>query len=52
MIRDFQPHITALNFAVSNVSGETATFYEADSTQVSSMSEKAIIDIGNMTYKE
>lgn len=31
-IRDFQPHVTSLNFAVSNVSGEMGIFYEADFT--------------------
>jgi hypothetical protein len=52
MIRDFQPHITSLNFAVSNVSGEMATFYEADGAQASSLSEKAVSDITDMKYKE
>jgi len=51
MIRDFQPHITSLNFAVSNVSGEMATFYEADFAEASSLSQKAITNIGNMAYK-
>jgi FkbM family methyltransferase len=46
-----QPHITSLNFGVSNVSG-IATFYEADFTEASSLSEKAIINIGSMNYKE
>ena len=48
--RDFQPHITELNFAVSNVSGEMITFYEANFGQSSSLSEKAIAK--HMTYKE
>jgi hypothetical protein len=51
-IRDFQPHITSLNFAVSNVSGEMATFYEADFTQASSLSQTAITKNNNMGYKE
>jgi len=41
-----------LNFAVSNVSGEMATFYEADGTQASSLSERAVADIADMKYIE
>jgi hypothetical protein len=41
-----------LNFAVSNVSGEMATFYEADFTQASSLSQTAITKNNNMGYKE
>ena len=42
-IRDFQPHITSLNYAMSNVSGEIVTFYEADYNQASSLSVEAIV---------
>ena len=47
-----QPHVTALNFGVSNVSGEIATFYEADFAEASSLSQKAITNIGYMKYRE